>query len=752
MDRKEKIYKYICHESYKPLTIKELAVVLDVPKSDYTKLSALIEELLTEGKIVQSKKGRLKKASSQNIIYGTLRLTKAKNAFVTVDAATAESESEDIFIDRSNVNYAFDGDTVSIKLLRSVKREENKRREGVVLKVVHRATDELIGTIDDIAGRMIFVPDNASVDSAIISKDSISANAHQKAVAKVVRFPDAKQLMKVRITEILGEDDNVSTLTECVIREQKIPCDFSKESLKQAQNTPDVVADGEISSRVDFRNDKVITIDGEDARDLDDAVCVKKCDDGSYILYVHIADVSHYVGENTPIDLDAYERGTSVYLPDRVIPMLPRELSNGICSLNEGVNRLTMSLEMHVDKKGNVFDYRLCEGVICSLHRMTYTTVSAMLEGDSEALARYKDICEDIFNMKELAMILKQRRRKCGVIDFNFPEPKIMLDENGEVVGVGVYKTGISNEIIEQFMLLANETIARYAAEKELPFVYRVHETPSIEKMVTLQKYLSLFNIPFSIDDMSKIEPSDIQKIVDSIKGEEKESAIGVLCLRAMMKARYTPENLGHFGLASDNYCHFTSPIRRYPDLLIHRILRESLNKGITPNRKSYLTSFVERVSVQSTETEIRAADTERIADKVCACLYMKQFIGQEFDALISSVTDFGMFVEIDGCIEGLVPMAQLSDDYYIYEEELMQLRGERFGKVFALGDTVRVRLICADAKMRRIDFEIADMTKSRAVIPKKSSYYKQSKNKQKKTYAKKSFRKFANKKTRRKR
>jgi len=751
LERKEKIYKYICHESYKPLTIKELAVVLDVPKSDYTKLLSLVEELLDEGKIVQSKKGRLKKASSQNIIYGTLRLTKTKNAFVTPDASF-DGENEDIFIDRANVNFAFDGDTVSVRLLRSFKREENKSREGVVLKIVHRASDELTGTVDETAGRMIFVPDNASVDSGVISKDSINVDVHQKVVAKVLRFPDEKQAMKVRITEILGDDDNVATLIECVVREQKIPQQFSKESLKQTQNTPDVVSDDEIKSRVDFRSDRVITIDGEDARDLDDAVCVKKCDDGTYILYVHIADVSYYVGENTPIDLDAYERGTSVYLPDRVIPMLPRELSNGICSLNEGENRLTMSLEMHIDKNGDVFDYKLCEGVICSVHRMSYTLVSAMLDGDNEALARYEDIKEDIFNMKELAMILKERRRKCGAIDFSFPEPKIVLDENGEVSGVSVYETGVSNEIIEQFMLLANETIARYASKKELPFVYRVHEAPSVEKMATLQKYLSLFDIPFSIADMSKVEPSDIQSIVDSIKNTPKEAAISVLCLRSMMKARYTPENLGHFGLASDDYCHFTSPIRRYPDLLIHRMLRESIKKGITQNRKMHLTSFVERAALQSSETEIRAVDAERMADKVCACLYMKQFIGEEFDALISSVTDFGLFVEIDGCIEGLVPMAQLSDDYYVYEEEFMQLRGEKNGRVFALGDEVRVRLICSDARLRRIDFEIADMTKKRAATPKKASYYKADKNKKKKEDAKKSFRKFTSKKTRRKR
>lgn len=749
MTGKEKVYGYICHKSYKPLTADELRVMLDVPPSACGEFYRVVDELLTEGKIIQSKKGRLKKSPQQKNIYGTVSLMKSGSAFVTpinsdTDVNISEN-TEDIFVDRNDMNFAFDGDTVSVKLTRMPKPGSGKKREGIITKVIHRASDTTVGTIDA-KGTRLFIPDTQPQYAAHISKDSIYVSDNQKAVAKIVRYPDHDRPMKVRIIKLLGNAGDISTLISCAVHENKIPVDFSAASLNQAKSLDFEVSETDTRERADFRGDRVITIDGEDSRDLDDAVCVKKHPDSTFTLYVHIADVSHYVGENTAIDLDALERATSVYLPDRVIPMLPRELSNGICSLNEGEDRLTLSVTMHIGSDGNVIDYKIEEGIICSLHRMTYTAVTAMLENDADMLQKYSDIADDVKNMRELAMILKKRRRAMGSIDFNFPEPKVILDSDGRVAGIKAYETGISNEIIEQFMLIANETVAKHASDNALPFVYRVHESPDGEKLANLQKYLRIFGIPFKIPDDGKICPRDIQRVMDMIAGTPEEHAASTLCLRSMMKAQYAPENLGHFGIGAKYYCHFTSPIRRYPDLAIHRILKESIKKGISEKRRSYLDSFTERASAKSCEAEVRAVEAERSADKICMCAYMQQFIGEEFDAIISSVTDFGLFVEVCGCIEGLVPMAQLCDDYYEYDEEFMCLRGRSGGKIFSLGDSLTVRLTLSSPQQRLIDFEIVGMEKhfahTKAHENKKSSGKKQDNKKQygKKQYSKNQY------------
>lgn len=750
MDKKEKIYAYVSHESYKPLTMQEMCIALDVPKSDRAFFAAYVNELISEGKLVQSKKGLIKKAEAPSgVIYGILHALKSGNAYVTPIETDLQS-NEDIFVAKKDTEYAFDGDVVAIKLYPRQKNSEGKSREGVVKKIIRHSVDECIGTVKEKGGRLVFVPDVMHRVDAAMSRDGAVCTDGQKVLAKILRYPCDGQ-MKVCVTEVFGDRHEVSALTECIVRENKIPQAFSDEAMKQAKETAVEVADDETVGRADFRGDRVITIDGEDARDLDDAVCVKKHDDGSYTLYVHIADVSHYVREGGAIDRDAYERATSVYLPDRVIPMLPRELSNGICSLNEGVDRLTMSVSIEVGADGEVRRSKIEKGVIRSLHRMTYTAVTAMLEGDETLCERYGDIAEDICNMRDLAMRLKHRRNARGAIDFNFPEPKIILDESGAVAGVEIYKTGIANEIIEQFMLLANETVARYACDNDLPFVFRVHEAPDGEKLSRLEKCLNVFSVPSNFSEMEKVEPRDIQKIVNSIKGTPMEAAISVLCLRSMMKARYAPENLGHFGLASEYYCHFTSPIRRYPDLAIHRILSESIVKKLAPDCKNRLDVFVKNASVASSDAEVRAVEAERAADKMCACLYMKNYIGEEFDAVVSGVTDFGIFVEVYGCIEGLVPMTGLCDDYYIYEDELMQLRGERTGRCFRLGDSVRVKLVASSARLRMIDFEIVGMTSDKRHKPKQTKKSPDAKAK-KKAYAKKRFKSFVKKKGKKKR
>ncbi len=750
MDKKKKIYSYICHDSYKPITAQEMAIMLDVPKCDYEEFFSIIDELANEGKILINKRGMIKKAPNENIIYGTIRLIRSGSGFVMPINTDGVSENEEIFIDKRNTNYAFDGDTVAIKLCSTQKGVKRKSKEGIVTRVVRRKNDEFVGTVIGSGKNAMFLIDSMSDALARISQDSACAQEGQKVLAKVVKYPDEKNRMTVRVINVLGDAGKLDSYIKGIIFEHKIPSEFSKETKKQVREIKREVDESELVGRRDFRGDRVITIDGEDARDLDDAVCIKKHDDSSYTLYVHIADVSYYVGENTPIDIDAYERATSVYFPQCVIPMLPRELSNGICSLNEGVDRLTMSLQIELDKDANVKDYTLCEGVIRSKHRMTYTNVTAILEGDEELSQKYSDICDDLFNMKELAMLLKSKRSERGAIDFNLDEPKVIFDENENIVDIKAYETGVSNEIIEQFMILANEVIAKHAQKNDLPFVYRIHEAPGVEKLTHLRKCLALFGIDFTFSEDEQISPKDIQKIVRSIKGHESESVIASLCLRSMTKAQYSPENLGHFGLAMAYYCHFTSPIRRYPDLAIHRILRESAKK-MSKKRKDYLISFTQRSSIQSSEAEVRAIEAQRDADKVCACLYMSRFIGCEFDAVISSVTDFGIFVDLGGCIEGLVPMAQLCDDYYVYEQDLLRLRGERGGRIFALGDSVRVRLTDSNALERRIDFEIVGMKKDRKSAMRECGK-RSSDLKKKNEGAKRKFKSFVKKKTRRKR
>lgn len=739
MDRKEKIYNYILLPDYIPLTESELCSMLDVPKKDRMLFHDIIDALLSEGKIVKNKKGRIKKSSAP-IVRGKFHITKSGYAYVSAIGET--SDVGDIYIKKDDTKFALEGDIVSVKITHK-KDENHKHTEGIVTSIISRCENELIGTVVKKGSSLFFVPDLISDMYAFISADSLAVN-DTKATAKILVYPDETHSMIVRITETIGKSSDAHTLADCILRENNINEKFSQKALEEAKDAPQSLSDEDIYERADFRSDKVITIDGEDARDLDDAVCVKRNKDG-YTLYVHIADVSHYVPSRSALDKDAFLRGTSVYIPDRVIPMLPRELSNGICSLNEGETRLTLSVTMHIDKNGDVYDYKIEKGVICSLHRMTYSDTQKILDGDKGMSEKYSDIKDDLFVMMQLAKILKSKRRACGEIDFDFPEPKITLDDKGEVLALQMYKTGMANEIIEQFMLLANETVAKHAVLHNFPFVYRVHEAPSAEKTESLKNYLNLFSVPNNIGQ-NKTQSADIQKILLAVKGTPIESIVSDLCLRSMMKARYSPENLGHFGLASKYYCHFTSPIRRYPDLAIHRILSEEITRGaFSENMKSRLSGFVSSAAEQSSECEIKAVCAEREADKMYECIYMQKFIGEEFDGIITSVTDFGIFVSVLECIEGLVSISQLCDDYYIYEQNLLRLKGEQSGKTFELGQSVRVKLVNANPQERQIDFEIVGMEKR---IYMHNRHSNSTNNKKKiKSKQKKKFKKFISKK-----
>lgn len=708
MTRQEKLLKFMQHPGYKPLKFEELAAVLDVPKTDLHLLASLLEELQGQGLIIKNKKSRYSTAASAGLIIGRFCAGKRKGGFVVPD-----NESEDLFIGGERAGGAMHGDTVLIRILK--KASDGKRREAEVVSVIQRAHEMLTGSFaKGKDGRFLLIPDDPKLTEPLfLSKEGCGALGEgDKIQAKIIRYPKGNSPAKACFSEFIGAAGDAKADITSIIRRFGIPEEFPQAAVEQAEATDTEVLPREIEGRRDFRGDLVITIDGEDAKDLDDAVCVTRRAGGGYRLCVHIADVTHYVRENTAIDLEAYQRATSVYFPDRVVPMLPKQLSNGICSLNPRVDRLTLSVVLDLDASGTVTDYEICEGVIRSVERMTYTDVTALLEGDDDKLrARYAPILSELCDMRELAELLRARRAERGAIDFNFPEPKIVLDEEGHVIDVVKYPTGISNQIVEEFMLICNETVARHACAQRLPFVYRVHETPNEEKVGNLARFLHNMDIPFQTTQ--EIQPQQIQAVLDTIRGTTAEKVISVVALRSMMKARYAPENLGHFGLAAQYYCHFTSPIRRYPDLTIHRILKESLKKGFSAKRRAYLDGFVARAAKQSSDMEVRSVDAERDADKLKICEYMQQFVGQEFDAVISSVTDFGIFVELDNTVEGLIGMRALDDDFYVFDKENYRITGERTGRQFTLGEPIRVQLVRSDPASRQIDFIPAELASS---------------------------------------
>lgn len=491
-----------------------------------------------------------------------------------------------------------------------------------------------------------------------------------------------------------------------------IPNEFPKDVQNQVAVMPAEVSKEEFARRTDFRMLKIVTIDGDDAKDLDDAIHIKQLDNGNFELGVHIADVSHYVKENSPLDKEAMDRGTSTYLINKVVPMLPKELSNGICSLNPQVDRLTLSCVMEIDHSGGVVDYDICESVIKTAERMTYNNVQKILDGDPKMHKNYQSLVDDFSLMKKLAKILEGKRIKRGSLMFEVPEPYIVLDENDFPTSIGKYEIHTSNKIIEEFMLVANETVARHMCEKQLPLVYRVHENPSEEKITRFAEMLKFLGLKLPKKTDGMIKPKDLQTIIEQIKGKDCEHAVNTIMLRSLMKARYCEENLGHFGLAAKYYCHFTSPIRRYPDLIVHRIVKEMLQGKLDDKRKRHFEIFVEEASDTSSQAEIKSMNAERDWDDYKICQYMEDKIGEEFVGFISSVAAFGIFVQLDNLAEGLIKMGDLKDDYYIFDDVHYKLRGKRTGAEFSIGDTIKVKLVRVNPELSQIDFiPIVDKT-----------------------------------------
>ena len=623
-----------------------------------------------------------------------------------------ESEDmEDVFIPAKSVNGALNGDTVQINIFNPKTKE--RRAEGKILKILKRDKDTVVGIFQKSKSFGFVVPDDKKFDTDIfISKNKcMNARNNDKVVAKIIKYPEKGKNAEGEIIEVLGNVDLAGVDMLSVVKEFDLPNEFPLPVTLEAMGAPKKVEKKAMKGRKDFRDiHPLFTIDGEDAKDLDDAVYVKKNEDGTYLLEVHIADVSHYVLEGSKLDKEAIRRGTSVYMFDRVIPMLPVELSNGICSLNAGEDRLALSCIMEIDKNGIVVSSDVCKSIIKVTERMSYTNVYKIItNSDAEVVKRYEKYVDDFKAMEELATILKERRLKQGYLNLDIPESKIILDENGKAIEVKKYELTFANEMIEQFMLTANETIAEKFYWLEAPFIYRVHEEPDLDKVNETNKFL--FNIGYKIKaSKDNIKPKAFAEVLDKIKDTEYEKVISTLILRSLKIARYEAENKGHFGIASKYYCHFTSPIRRYPDLFIHRVISEYIASGynVDEARLQELYGKAIKYAESSSDSEKLATKAEREAEDIKKAEFMEDKIGEEYDGIISSITSFGMFVELESTVEGLIRFENMgANEYYIYDENRKTLVGERSKRVFKIGDSVRIRVIEANKLLRKIAFEL---------------------------------------------
>ncbi len=644
------------------------------------------------------------KKKKKQKIEGIFRANEKGFGFIEIDGS-----EEDLFVPANSVNGALNGDTVQVIIFKS--KEGTKRAEAKVVKIVKRERETIVGIFQKSKNFGFVVPDDKKFGTDIfISKSKCKeAKNNDKVIAKILKYPEHGKNAEGEIVEILGNVNQAGIDMLSVIREFDLPNEFPSFVKEEAEKIAQEINKKDIKNRRDLRNNIVFTIDGEDAKDLDDAVCVSKTEDGNYLLDIHIADVSYYVKEGSKLDKEAIKRGTSIYMFDRVIPMLPFELSNGICSLNAGKDRFVLSCSMEIDNKGKVISSEVYKAVIRVTERMTYTNVNKIINNlDEEVLKRYSEYVDKFKLMEELAIILKNRRMSQGYLNLDIPESKITLDENGKTIDVKKYETTFANEIIEQFMLTANEAIAEKFYWLEAPFIYRVHEEPDYEKIKETNKFL--FNIGEKIKvTKDNIRPRAFSDVLERLKGTEYEKVISTLILRTLKLARYESENKGHFGIASKYYCHFTSPIRRYPDLFIHRVISEYLanDYNLSEERIKELENKAKKYAEISSETEKNATKAERDAEDIKKAEYMEDKIGKEYIGIVSSITAFGMFVELDSTVEGLIRFENMGNEYFAYDENKKTLTGERTGRIFKIGDSVKVRVIEANKMLRKVAFEL---------------------------------------------
>ncbi len=699
---KNKLLAFMREDAYKPLSRDELIQAFQDDSLQASELDEVLNSLLEEGSIIITRKNKYGLTEKMNMVAGRIQGNKKGFGFLIPD----NKDLRDLFIPAENLNGAMNDDRVIVRL--TAGESGTRKSEGEVVRILKRANARIVGTFENGNGYGFVVPDDPRIyqDVFVSKSDFNGAKDGYKVVVEITKWPEARRNPEGIVVEVLGHKDDVGTDIISIIRGHNLPEEFPIEVENQAGKIPELVSDVDIAKRRDLREKTIVTIDGEDAKDLDDAVSLEILPDGNYLLGVHIADVSQYVFENSYLDKEALKRGTSVYLIDRVVPMLPKRLSNGICSLNPQIERLTLSCDMVIDKKGKVKEYEIYESVIKTRERMTYENANKILAGSDPMLTeRYGYLIDTFRQMEELMLILNKKRRLRGSIDFEFEETKIILDEKGRPIEIKPYERGISERIIEEFMLVCNETVAEHMYWKEIPFIYRVHEDPDAEKLQAFNEFI--FNFGYHLKGIAEIHPKALQQLTDQIKGTKEERIINTLMLRSLKKARYTSESMGHFGLAAKYYCHFTSPIRRYPDLMIHRIIKEDIHGKLTEKRLKHLHSIIESIAEQSSIRERAADEAEREVEDLKKAEYMKDRIGEEYDGIISSVTSFGMFVELENTIEGLVHMSNMEDDYYQFDETHHMLIGERRRRTFRIGDSVRIKVLNADIANRTIDFSL---------------------------------------------
>lgn len=707
-ERMQVILDLMKNEYYVPMKEKELAVLLQVEPEDRPELSSILKELLLNQKIEISKRGKYqildpKHVKSDNLLTGTFISNSKGFGFVEV-----EGRDEDLYVPEQYTGGAFHLDIVQVQIING---SRGRRTEAKVVNILERGTTQIVGTYQKSNKSFGFVvPDNTKLASDIYIKveDSKGAMDGHKVVVDLTSYGSENRSPEGKVIEILGHINDPGVDIMSIVKGFGLPTDFPEKVMNQAEKVKDHIIEADTLGREDLRDLVMVTIDGEDAKDLDDAVSLVM-DGENYVLGVHIADVSNYVQENSALDHEALNRGTSVYLVDRVIPMLPHRLSNGICSLNAGEDRLALSCIMTIAPNGKVLDYRIVESVINVNHRMSYTSVNKIIAlKDEEERNAYEDICEMLDKMYELSLIIRKSRKKRGSIDFDFPETKMILDPEGHPLEIKPYERNAATRLIEDFMLMANETVAEHYYWMELPFVYRTHDNPDPEKIQKLASFINNYGYHIHISK-DEIHPKEIQKLLGQIEGSDKEDMIARIALRSMKQAKYTIDCTGHFGLACQYYCHFTSPIRRYPDLQIHRIIKDQIRGRMKKEKVEHYNKILAGVADRSSKMERRADEAERETNKLKKAQYMEQHIGEEFDGVVSGITEWGVYVELPNTIEGMVHVSKLPGDFFVYDENAYEMRGTKHGLHYSMGQAVRIRVDSVDTFMKTIDFSIAE-------------------------------------------
>ncbi|WP_039075495.1 ribonuclease R [Bacillus sp. MSP13] len=703
----DKLLSFMKEEAYKPLTVQELEEMLNITEAEeFKELVKALVALEDKGLIVRTRSDRYGIPEKMNLIKGKISAHAKGFAFLLPE----DTSLSDVFIPPNELNTAMNGDIVMVRLN---SQSSGSRQEGTVIRILERAIQRVVGTYTETRNFGFVVPDDKKITSDIfIPKNGKNGAAEgHKVVVKLTSYPEGRMNAEGEIETILGHKNDPGIDILSVIHKHGLPGEFPADAMEQASSTPDTIDEKDLKDRRDLRDQVIVTIDGADAKDLDDAVTVTKLDDGSYKLGVHIADVSHYVTENSPIDKEALERGTSVYLVDRVIPMIPHRLSNGICSLNPKVDRLTLSCEMTINSQGQVTEHEIFQSVIKTTERMTYSDVNQILVDDDEELKqKYEPLVSMFKDMERLAQILRDKRMNRGAVDFDFKEAKVLVDEEGAVKDVVIRERSVAEKLIEEFMLVANETVAEHFHWMNVPFIYRIHEEPNAEKLQKFLEFVTTFGYVVK-GTAGDIHPRALQSVLDAVRDKPEETVISTVMLRSMKQAKYDPQSLGHFGLSTEFYTHFTSPIRRYPDLIVHRLIRTYLINGkVDEATQEKWAERLPDIAEHTSSMERRAVDAERETDDLKKAEYMLDKIGEEFDGMISSVTNFGMFVELPNTIEGLVHVSFMTDDYYRFDEQHFAMIGERTGNVFRIGDEITVKVVDVNKDERNIDFEIVGM------------------------------------------